>query len=148
MTSTDAQQRTLDWLANGETGVSSKVLAFAFLGVPRRKWYDNSPPSDPADLRRCLLFLRAVPEARSVLSGEFLQDPERTVPEWAKPRWEALLAHWDELETLLVEEIGPDLDNFGKGGGTAPKTYERMKELERSCDVKDTASAEAGAPAL
>ena len=31
---------------------------------------------------------------------------------------------WEELETLLVEEIGEDFT-----GGMAKKTYQRMKEI-------------------
>jgi len=52
----------IKWLANGETGMSSKAMAFTALGVK----YKNACyyPYDPADLNRCLLLLEAAPIVR------------------------------------------------------------------------------------
>ena len=127
----EAQQRTIRWLANGETGISSKMLAFKFLGVEPTQWFDRSPPRDPADLRRCMLFLRLVPEARGVLQGDLLEDPD----------WGPKLENWDELEALLVEDIGMGLD-----GQRAQKTYDRMKELEREASARSEAARKAAEP--
>ncbi len=46
-------QKALEWLANGEVGISSKTMCFALLGIR----YDTADmPYDADDLRRCLLF--------------------------------------------------------------------------------------------
>ena len=102
------------WLAVGERGLSSEAIALTTLGLEptgfRASW-----PLDPADLRRCLLLLEAVPETR-----------EKGLLVLAKrcPRWAALVEVWDRLSETLRSEIGESLPQRG----TAPKTYTLMKE--------------------
>lgn len=105
------------WLARGERGISSETMVEKLEGMPRGTLVGRwgwKHPLDPADLRRCLLLLRAVPSYRERL-GELAEIS------W---QWAALVGAWAELEALLIEELGPDL-----GYGKAPKTYDRMHEL-------------------
>lgn len=105
--------KTLNWLANGETGISSSTMAFwlAFGILPD----DNAHPRDVGDFNRCLLLLKEVPELRQRL------------PEMAKlsPHWDTLVTHWDELEALFVGEAGLGW----RKANSAPKAYARMREL-------------------
>ena len=68
------------WLAVGERGLSSEAIALTALGLEptgfRASW-----PHDPADLRRCLLLLEAVPETRQ--NG--LHGPGQAVSEMGRP---------------------------------------------------------------
>ena len=104
--------RIIDWLAYGQTGSSSKTLAFYALGRTgvRIAW-----PHDPGDLRRCLLLIKEVPEIR-----------KETIPALAgvSPEWKALSEVWEELKSALQEETGPGLEL----GGSAPITYRLIKE--------------------
>lgn len=99
----------IDWFANGEVGASSKVLAATVVGIPVER---PSYPLDPDDLRRCVKFLEAVPQARRHLSK--LRD--------IHPVWSDLIDNWRELERTLKEEMA-------EGTGRAPRTYERMKQI-------------------
>lgn len=109
----------LAWLMNGETGTSSLTMAGRFIGFPLKR---EGHPWDPADFRRCLLLLKAVPAVRSVLPGLAA----------TSPGWKALAGAWDELEALFLEELteagGASLTELPIGA-TAPRTFARMKEL-------------------
>lgn len=61
-------------------------------------------PHDPSDLCRCL---RVSPQPPLHMANRSRQ-------------WAGLVKHWSELAALLVEE---------HPNGTAPKTYQRMKEV-------------------
>lgn len=108
-----------DWLRFGDRGVSSNAIVETLEGWPNGTlsghWL-TTYPHDPADLRRCALLLRAVPGYRARI-GELSA---------ASPEWAALVAHWDELEALLAEEIGAELKPQLR---YAPRTYKRMQEL-------------------
>lgn len=54
------EKKLLNWMLTGETGLSSKAMARAFMDLKGR----TDHPYDPDDLNRCLLLLDAVPEAR------------------------------------------------------------------------------------
>lgn len=101
------KDKILEWFANGETGSSSETMACAIAGISRSR---KSHPYDPADFNRCVKFLAAVPEARQHM------DKVAAISDV----WAILVEHWDELEGLLDEELPQ---------GTAPKLYDRMKEL-------------------
>ena len=102
------------WLAVGERGLSSEAIALTALGLEptgfRASW-----PHDPADLRRCLLLLEAVPDAR-----------ENGLMALAKrcPKWAALVKVWDRLSETLRSEIDESLSPRG----SAPRTYALMRE--------------------
>lgn len=110
------------WLATGERGLSSETIVSHLTGQPvgrteRFRWGPQYP-HDPADLRRCVQLLDTVPLARTVFPAM------RT----ASPVWAVLVDHWDELESLLREEMA-------EPGPNAPRTYDRMRELIDSARV-------------
>lgn len=85
-----------------------------------------SHPLDPADLRRCLLLLKASPETRMRLSDMAVVSPE----------WRGLLAHWDELERTFIEEAG----SLEAPDWSAQRTYDAMQAiLERASSTSSLA---------
>lgn len=109
---TKEQALVRTWLREGEVGVSSKTMAHVLYGVPEDmslSQYDG--PSDPSDFRRCVEFLKAVPEARTRIK-------ELEVI----PGWEKIAKNFDELESLYNQEIQ-------NASGKAPLLYKRMQEL-------------------
>ena len=107
------QKEIITWMATGETGMSSKTLAFAALGELSGR---ISYPYDPADLRRCLLLIRRCPKVSDAIL--ILADHNK--------QWAALAKEWDALTHMLEDEIGHDLPSYG---WEAPKTYHAMKAL-------------------
>ena len=105
---TEMQKQIIEWLANGETGLSSKTMAFVigFGVVPKKVNY----PRDPSDLRRCMQLLSVAPKMRHCLDK---------IAE-IHPVWAEIVKHWDELERLYNEETGKV---------KMPKTYELLKRL-------------------
>ena len=109
------KDKILDWLTSGRTGVSSEAMARAVTGLPQNSRWGSSTPSDPDDLNRCLLFLKAVPEAR-----EHMDKVAALSEDWAK-----LVKNWDVLEKTFLDEVGLDWHK----AKSAPKTYVLMKKL-------------------
>lgn len=101
----------LNWFATGRVGASSQAMACCFAGIEG----DISHPSDPDDLNRCLLFLKAVPEARNHM------DELRKL----STIWNELIDRWDKLENIFLAEVGLNWMH----GTRATKTYELMKEI-------------------
>lgn len=101
------QQQIIEWLADGETGLSSKTMAFVvgFDVVPKRACY----PQDPADLRRCMQLLTVAPAMRNHLSKL-----TSICPVWAE-----IIKNWAELEATYNQEITKDL---------MPKTYSLLQK--------------------
>ena len=113
-------ERLLRWYTNGETGLSSKAIAGTVSGYLLMDSVGFNVPHDPSDLRRCVLLLRAVPEAREngllVLAQKY-------------PMWAELAKVWDELVAKLIEETHEDLPINGMA---APQTYRLMRHaMER-----------------
>lgn len=100
----------ISWLANGDTGISSRTIWFVLMGrpIPANDWTDV--PHDPADFGRCHRLLAVMPSWRARLGEVAAEYPE----------WKPLVDHWDELAALYEEELPK---------GTAPKMYARMQEL-------------------
>jgi hypothetical protein len=107
------QTQVIDWLANGEVGISSNTMAFwlAF----EKTVDDSSHPHDPADLDRCLKLLQRAPLLRAQL------------PKMAQVsrEWAALVARWDEVERSHLDEVGLGWTK----AHSAPKTYKLMREV-------------------
>lgn len=95
------------WLKCDHTGVSSEFMAGVLSG---RFMRTPGHPHDPDDFSRCIGLLDACPELRANLSRLMDHGPE----------WSALVACWDELESLFREE---------RPSGSAPKLMARMSEL-------------------
>ena len=113
------------WLAIGERGISSNAIALTTLGL-HPTGHDAWWPLDPADLRRCLLLLEEVPEARE---DGLLVLAKRC------PKWAALVKVWDHLSETLRSEIGETLPSRG----SAPRTYALIQEaLDSSTAKPDT----------
>lgn len=110
---TPAQRKTIEWLASGETGLSSETMAFWIAFDIKRE--DRHHPLDPADFGRCLRLLEAVPEMRPHL---------HRMCEVSKP-WAAIAARWDEIEACHIEEVGLGWTK----ARSAPKTYELMGSI-------------------
>jgi len=117
---TKTEKKVVEWLINGETGVSSEILASTFLGIKVNNKFGMRAPSDPSDFCRCLKLIQEIPEIRTIL------------PEVAKltPKWKKFVKNWDELEKSFMDEVpgwitGKDI--FVK----APKTYALMRRLEK-----------------
>lgn len=96
------------WLAGPDTGASSIALCKRLVG----NFTGDSPPHpwDPDDFGRCHRLLHAMPGWRARI-GEAAE---------LSPTWERLVAAWDELEKLYLEELP---------SGRAPKLYARMRGL-------------------
>ena len=109
------------WLAQGETGLSSKAMFTIFTGVNAMgRWGspESNYPHDPDDFKRCELLLRAVPEFRSQMY---------IIRALGGP-WEALADNWGKIVDLLNKEI-PGIFKNDHAHGRAPETYELMKSI-------------------
>lgn len=106
----------LTWLNGTDTGTSSlaifSVCSERGFMATRFRSDMHTAPSDPSDFGRCYRLLERFPAWRSRLGEVAARFPE----------WRDLVAAWDELESLYREEMA---------SGTAPKLYERMRELRR-----------------
>lgn len=105
------EKEILNWLSNGETGLSSKAMAFTAIGVECRKAY----PSDPSDFNRCLKLVNEIPE----IEKHFKKIADLS------PAWASIIENWNLIKDLFLEEVGYDWSN----GRSAPKTYALMKDV-------------------
>ena len=111
-------KRILQWLAGGRRGRSSEAMALVALDVkiaPGTEADRTAHPYDPDDFNRCLILLKQAPEVRE------------SFPQIAtlSREWKALIARWDEIEKLFLEEAGYDWSR----AKTAPRTYALMREI-------------------
>jgi hypothetical protein len=100
--------RASDWLATGEVGLASGSIHKHMTG----KGGEIMHPRDVADLHRCMLLLRRIPEW------------EARIDEMA-PRsagWRAVAGVWPQLSASFREEAGPDLAAWPR-----PKTGEILR---------------------
>lgn len=111
MSEESVRNAVLRWFVRGETGVSSKAMAAAFVDLePSRRWGPDNYPRDPADLTRCVGLYHAVPGAEQLMHKVAALGPV----------WAAYVAHWDELVSMLADGIAKN--QYGR-------IYERMLEL-------------------
>jgi hypothetical protein len=104
--------KILSWLARGRTGLSSECMAFTAAGICINR---INYPRDPSDFNRCLLLVDWVPEVKEHFEKIASLSPE----------WNALIAHWDEINKTFIQEAG---FNWNKSD-RAPKTYALMKKI-------------------
>ncbi len=109
------ERKILEWLASDRTGVSSKAMAFAAVGIVNKRSFGNSTPSDPSDFNRCLMLVDQVPEIKHQFD------------EIAKlsDKWALLISKWEIIEKSFLDEVG---FNWCKGD-RAPKTYKLMHTI-------------------
>ena len=110
----EIDENLIQWLANGERGLSSETIATKLSGINCMGPFDSKKfgwsPSDPDDFRRCLLLLEQVPEFK-----ERLHEMKEVSELWGK-----LVDNWDEFDKLYYEEWDT---------GKCPKLFDRMKEI-------------------
>jgi hypothetical protein len=64
----ETQQQVIDWLANGERGLSSKCMAmWLAFGKRADDGFGPAHPYDPDDMDRCLKLLHRAPGLRERL---------------------------------------------------------------------------------
>lgn len=132
MQNTNFSQETINrlmaWLICGNTGVSSKCLAATLMSngeTAKLKTRDaKQHPLDSSDFNRCVQLLNQVPELREHLS---LMRP-------LSQYWEVLVDHWQELETLLNNELNDKAKHGAISSSIKGSTYARMKELYKPAD--------------
>lgn len=116
----DLSSYAVNWLANGERGISSNTMFTRLTGVDAMGgWTYCNHPHDPADFQRCERLLRAVPELR-----ERLHLMAEESPEWAR-----LVARWPEINSMLLEEIPGVYGDVPRRYGKAPRTYALMRSI-------------------
>lgn len=111
----------LHWLNSGERGLSSDAIFMHLTGFPAnggRTWAINYP-SDPDDLRRCILLLEQVPEFA----------PRISEMSFVSPVWAALSSQWDLLVQELKEEAAAFPGGWKGRHWSCPRTYEHMRLL-------------------
>jgi len=109
------ERKVLAWLASRDTGVSSKVLAFASVGLTE-KLDDLCYPWDASDLGRCIRLVESIPEVRL------------TFPVVCRisNKWCNIIDHWDELVELYNHEHASDDKNIVM---RMPETRALLKKL-------------------
>lgn len=87
----EVKKEWLDWLASGDTGISSKTMLSAITGIPISERPDV--PGDIADVGRCVRMLRKCPDLRGQLQKVIDKHKE----------WMPYIDCWKELEKLYDE---------------------------------------------
>jgi len=102
--------KPIQWLLNGDTGISSKTIFAVLVGATLSK---ADVPYDSADFGRCYRLLEEFPEWRQRL------------PEVAAvyPIWGPMVAAWDELTAMYEDGIRTDWEAKGS------QMYQRMRQL-------------------
>ena len=90
---TKIKDKILNWLANGETGISSEAMAFKMAGVNQKAWCGGTHPSDGDDFKRCMKLVNEVPEIRTRL--EEMCSVSKC--------WKALIDNWESVEKCYVD---------------------------------------------
>lgn len=109
------KDKILRWLASGQTGLSSKTMAFTALRIPQDKTWGVRHPLDPDDFNRCLMLVVQVPEIKDYfneIAG-------------LSASWKSIIENWDKIEKCFIDEVGFDW----RKGRRAPKTYDLMKQI-------------------
>lgn len=100
-----------EWLANGETGLSSLSMCSVLMGAePKRLHY----PLDPSDFDRCIKFLRLLNPAQEMALMVKLAKMDK--------HWNVILNNLPELKKLYYEEC---VGNYWN----APKLYKLMQQI-------------------
>lgn len=105
------EQRAIEWLLKGNTGVSSKAMLSVAMGVNAYKDH----PHDPSDFYRCLILVKKMPEIR-----EHFNQIAKT-----NDGWRIVIDNWDLIKKTLIQEVGMPW----KRDQSATKTYQLMKNL-------------------
>ena len=112
--SKDVKEKAMWWIANGETGMSSKTMWNCLIGNSN---FPINHPYDPDDFSRCYKLLQAVPEWKNEL---YKLKP-------LSKSWNNLVENWDKLTGMFEENRRTDWKNAEKIG-----MYEFMQTLIRA----------------
>lgn len=86
------QERALWWIANRETGMSSKTMWNCFMGTEK---FSINHPYDPDDFKRCYKLLQVIPEWKSSKYMNMLSKLSR--------QWKNLVENWDKLTEMYEQ---------------------------------------------
>lgn len=103
------QERIIQWLCSGETGLSSKTMVCIHTGNEMHDDWGFHAPSDVADFRRCWELLQLVPEVKN----SFALITEKC------PAFKGVIENWDAISANYERE---------RGNGHYPETYQLLKE--------------------
>ena len=103
------QERIIQWLCSGETGLSSKTMVCIHTGNEMDGDWGFRAPSDVADFRRCWELLQLVPEVKN----SFALIAEKC------PAFKGVIENWDAISANYERE---------RGKGRCPETYQLLKE--------------------
>lgn len=103
----------IEWLANGQRGVSSETIFTHLTGIKAGSFRDH--PYDTSDFMRCEKLLIQCPELRKEL------------PRMADlgSVWAGLIADWDTIVALVNEE-NPE---WMTKSSSTPKAYRRIRSI-------------------
>jgi hypothetical protein len=102
------------WLMHGQRGLSSEAMVAYITGTGG----SADHPYDPSDLGRCRLLVEQVPIIRMNLKR--MAD--------CSPVWAQIIAHWDELCSLMDEEA----PEWRRGVGGAPMCYALLRQCREA----------------
>lgn len=88
----------VQWLANGDRGISSETIFTHLTGVNALDEWEPSVPHDYADFKRCYVLLEQCPE----LKENFKKMTE-------VKGWKRLVERWSDLEVLYKIDNRKDL---------------------------------------
>lgn len=107
--------RIADWLASGDTGVSSKAIMLWLSAQAKCKTWGAETPADPGDLGRCLRLLERIPEWK----------PRMAEMAEAGGLWPTYAARWEDMAGMMRDEVGIDWSK----GKQAPRTFALMQRV-------------------
>jgi hypothetical protein len=104
-----------DWIINGETGVSSKVIWACLKDVKIHRNYGDIP-YDPDDFSRCYKFFKECN----------LTFPELYIVSEKLPHWKPFIDNWEILSDMYEENVKTNWHKSDEIG-----MYAFMKTLEK-----------------
>lgn len=117
----ESNQEKMLWLLSSDTGISSKAIFRAMIGLPPQ---DKCTPCDPSDFGRCYRLLKMFPEweARVKELGTLIDYSPKVNGEQRPNLWQIFADNYKKLCEMYEEECVGD---YWK----APKLYKFMKDL-------------------
>lgn len=118
----ELSESALNWLKNGEKGVSSETMFGAITGLEIQS--RRSHPSDPDDFKRCMKLINAVPEWNNELyKVAALSDT-----------WNNIINNWETLCLMMEDTLkewysDPPKDGSKKKFEASKKQYDFMESL-------------------
>lgn len=93
--SQESKAKLIEWLLNGNTGISSKSMAAVAVGTKLGDGWGFDAPHDPSDFSRCYKLVQRVPEIR-----RFFPQIGRRIP-----KFKGILDNWDNLCRIHDRDI-------------------------------------------